>query len=92
MQSFHVIQRREMMNLEPLLTNFRIQTVSDLHLENDMEIPKIEPHAPYLALVGDIGMLIDGIVTRYTAFLVEMGTNYLEMLINIMKQRSFKRY
>jgi hypothetical protein len=38
-----------------------IQIVSDLHLENPSayEIFEVTPHAPYLALLGDMGVVED---------------------------------
>ena len=48
----------------------QIQLLSDLHLEFRSEFPDIEPAAPYLALLGDIGYArADGEGAKLSAFL-----------------------
>lgn len=62
--------------------SFSIQIASDIHLEyykDDQDLPKIiVPKSPYLALLGDIGL-----VTRknYKAFLIEMSKHFKKVFI-----------
>lgn len=61
---------------------FSIQISSDIHLEyfkDDQELPKIiVPKAPYLALLGDIGLALR---QNYKTFLLEMSGHFKKVFI-----------
>jgi hypothetical protein len=64
---------KEMMEVDTASdTKFRIQVVSDLHIEFGVT-PNIEPHAPHLALLGDIGIMYGHHADIYKDFLVTTG-------------------
>lgn len=52
---------------------FRLQYVSDLHIDTHKTLPKINPSSKYLAICGDIGQPY---ASRYTEFIYQQSNNF----------------
>jgi len=61
---------------------FKLQIMSDLHLEFlGGGTHNIEPKAPYLALLGDIGVLTDEGMPHYRKFLLEQANQFKKVFV-----------
>ena len=67
--------------------------MSDLHIEflpGVTNWQNITPKAPYLALIGDIGLLNDGGLPKYKAFIQEQASKYEKVLVVLGNHGMFK--
>jgi len=61
-----------------LKPKFRLQYISDIHLEQRVKLPSINPRAKYLALLGDIGNPHEKL---YSAFIKECSHKWDKVLL-----------
>jgi hypothetical protein len=61
----------------------KIQIMSDLHTEfiPNKQIPLITPTAPHLALLGDIGLMVDPYYEVYKQFLADVSKKFKTVLV-----------
>jgi len=62
---------------------FRLQLMSDLHIEflRGETTREITPRAPYLGLLGDIGVLSEKQFSKYKKFLLEQTTKFEKVFV-----------
>ena len=66
----------------PTTTHLQIQLLSDLHLEYCDDLPHVEPAAPFLALLGDIGYARAGPEgEKLKAFLLKQSEQFKQIFL-----------